>query len=144
MKTYAYARVSARDQNLVRQIEAFQTFGVDKKNIYSDKKSGKDFERKNYLRLLRKLKKGDLLVIKSIDRLGRNYKMITEEWRRIQSVLLEAAEDMRHIADILENDKQLYGRTSLLPDQESTKILTTQVSESALGEKDSAGKSSAE
>lgn len=83
MKTYAYARVSARDQNLVRQIEAFQTFGVDKKNIYSDKKSGKDFERKNYLRLLRKLKKGDLLVIKSIDRLGRNYKMITEEWRRI-------------------------------------------------------------
>lgn len=83
MKTYAYARVSARDQNLVRQIEAFQTFGVDKKNIYSDKKSGKDFERKNYLRLLRKLKKGDLPVIKSIDRLGRNYKMITEEWRRI-------------------------------------------------------------
>lgn len=83
MKTYAYARVSARDQNLVRQIEAFQAFDVDKKNIYSDKKSGKDFERKNYLRLLRKLKKGDLLVIKSIDRLGRNYKMITEEWRRI-------------------------------------------------------------
>ena len=63
---------------------------------------------------------------------------------RIRSVLLETAENMRHIADILENDKQLYGRTSLLPDQESTEILTTQVSESALGEKDSAGKSSAE
>ena len=62
----------------------------------------------------------------------------------IRSVLLETAENMRHIADILENDKQLYGRTSLLPDQESTEILTTQVSESALGEKDSAGKSSAE
>ena len=63
---------------------------------------------------------------------------------RIRGVLLETAKNMRHIADILENDKQLYGRTSLLPDQESTEILTTQVSESALGEKDSAGKSSAE
>ena len=64
--------------------------------------------------------------------------------RRIRGALLDMAEDVRHIAEILENDKQLYGRTSLLPDQESTEILTTQVSESALGEKDSAGKSSAE
>ena len=64
--------------------------------------------------------------------------------RRIQSVLLEAAEDMRHIAEILENDRLLYGRTSLLPDQESTDILTAQVSESAFCEKDPAGKSSAE
>lgn len=63
---------------------------------------------------------------------------------RIRGVLLETAKNMRHIADILENDKQLYGRTSLLPDQESTEILTTQVSESALGEKDAEGKSSAE
>lgn len=80
---YAYARVSSRDQNLSRQLEAFQKFGVDDKNIYCDKKSGKNFERKGYLRLMRKLKKGDLLVIKSIDRLGRNYKMITEEWNNI-------------------------------------------------------------
>ena len=64
--------------------------------------------------------------------------------RRIRSILLETAENMRHIADILENDRLLYGRTSLLPDQESTETLTTQVSESAFAEKDPAGKSSAE
>ena len=80
---YAYARVSARDQNLDRQIEAFLDFGISEKFIFSDKKSGKDFERKNYMRLIRKLKPGDLLVIKSIDRLGRNYTMIIEEWSRI-------------------------------------------------------------
>lgn len=81
--TFAYGRVSAYDQNLDRQMNAFTAFGIPKKNIFCDKKSGKDFERKNYLRLLRKLKHGDLLVIKSIDRLGRNYKMIIEEWSRI-------------------------------------------------------------
>ena len=81
--TYAYARVSAHDQNLSRQLDAFSAFGIPKRNIFCDKKSGKDFDRKNYLRLIRKLKHGDLLVIKSIDRLGRNYKMIIEEWSRI-------------------------------------------------------------
>lgn len=81
--TYAYGRVSAHDQNLDRQMNTFTAFGVPKRNIFCDKKSGKDFERKNYLRLIRKLKHGDLLVIKSIDRLGRNYKMIIEEWSRI-------------------------------------------------------------
>lgn len=80
---YAYARVSSRDQNLTRQLDAFAAFGVEKRNIYCDKKSGKNFERKGYLKLMRKLKKGDLLVIKSIDRLGRNYKMITDEWSNI-------------------------------------------------------------
>ena len=80
---YAYARVSSREQNLTRQLDSFSTFGIEKKYIYSDKKSGKDFERINYLRLLKKLKAGDLLVIKSIDRLGRNYNMIIEEWSRI-------------------------------------------------------------
>ena len=83
MKIYAYARVSARDQNLTRQLEAFRQFGVVRNNIYCDKKSGKDFDRTNYLRLLRKIKCGDLLVIKSIDRLGRNYNLIIEEWTRI-------------------------------------------------------------
>ena len=78
MKIYAYARVSARDQNLTRQLEAFRQFGVVRNNIYCDKKSGKDFDRTNYLRLLRKIKCGDLLVIKSIDRLGRNYNLIIE------------------------------------------------------------------
>lgn len=83
MKTYAYARVSARDQNLERQIEAFIKFGIDKSRIFSDKKSGKDFERNGYKRLIKLLKRGDLLVIKSIDRLGRNYDQIIAEWAHI-------------------------------------------------------------
>ena len=84
---YAYARVSAKDQNLERQLAAFSEFGIDKKRIFSEKKSGKDFERKAYQRLLKKLKAEDLLVIKSIDRLGRNYNKIIEEWNRITNVI---------------------------------------------------------
>lgn len=78
---YGYARVSTTDQNLDRQIEAFNKFGVDK--IYSDKMSGKNFERDNYIEMSKQLKQGDLLVIKAIDRLGRNYDMIIEEWHKI-------------------------------------------------------------
>lgn len=81
--TYAYARVSSRDQNPDRQLSAFRSFGIPPKHIFCDKKSGKDFERKNYLRLIRKLRCGDLLVIKSIDRPVRSYDMIIEEWSRI-------------------------------------------------------------
>ena len=84
---YAYARVSAKDQNLQRQIAAFSEFGIEKSRIFSEKKSGKDFERKEYKRLLKKLKGGDLLVIKSIDRLGRNYSQIIEEWNRITNII---------------------------------------------------------
>ena len=83
MKTYAYARVSTRDQNLERQIAAFTEFGISLDCIYSDRKSGKDFDRSQYKRLMRKLKAGDLLVIKSIDRLGRNYDAIISEWSNI-------------------------------------------------------------
>ncbi len=83
MNTYAYARVSARDQNLQRQITAFIEYGIDKSRIFSDRKSGKDFERKEYKKLIGKLKSGDLLVIKSIDRLGRNYDQIITEWSHI-------------------------------------------------------------
>lgn len=71
--TYGYVRVSSRDQNEDRQIVAMHEFGVDDKQIYLDKQSGKDFERPQYRKLMRKLKNGDTLVIKSIDRLGRNY-----------------------------------------------------------------------
>ncbi len=85
--TYAYARVSARDQNLARQLEAFSEMNIDRRHIFCDKKSGKDFDRTNYLRLVRKLKPGDLLVIKSIDRLGRNYQMIIDEWSRITKTI---------------------------------------------------------
>ena len=87
MITYAYARVSARDQHLARQLNAFADYGIDNKYIYADKKSGKDFERIAYRRLLKKLHKGDLLVIKSIDRLGRNYEQIISEWAKIVNTL---------------------------------------------------------
>lgn len=80
---YAYGRVSAADQNLNRQIDSFIQFGVARAQIYTDKKSGKDFERENYRRLKDILQSGDLLVVKSIDRLGRNYDMIIEEWSDI-------------------------------------------------------------
>lgn len=80
---YGYARVSTRDQNELRQIVALEQFGVTRQNIFVDKKSGKDFDRKNYKRLLRRIHSGDALVIKSIDRLGRNYNEILREWRKI-------------------------------------------------------------
>lgn len=84
---YAYARVSSIDQNLSRQFDAFKQFGIKPCNVYSDKRSGKDFERQNYGKLLKKLKKDDLLVIKSIDRLGRNYDAIINEWYKITNRL---------------------------------------------------------
>ncbi len=80
---YGYVRVSTREQNEQRQINAMKEHGIDAARIFMDKQSGKDFERKNYKRLLRKLKSGDTLVIKSIDRLGRNYEEILEQWRCI-------------------------------------------------------------
>ena len=78
---YGYVRVSTRDQNEDRQLVALSELQVPKKNIFIDKQSGKDFERPRYKKLLRKMKKGDLLYIKSIDRLGRNYNEIQEQWR---------------------------------------------------------------
>ena len=78
---YGYIRVSSRDQNEDRQLIALKEVGVEQRNIYLDKQSGKDFDRPKYRKLLRKLKKGDLLYIKSIDRLGRNYEEILQQWR---------------------------------------------------------------
>ena len=78
---YGYVRVSAKDQNEDRQIIAMREVGVSEKNIYMDKQSGKDFKRKQYKRLVKKKKKDDLLYIKSIDRLGRNYEEIIKQWR---------------------------------------------------------------
>lgn len=83
MKTYGYARVSAQDQNVTRQMDAFASLGIDPRFIYVDKQSGKDFERVAYQKLIKKLKKGDALFIKSIDRLGRSYAAIQREWFRI-------------------------------------------------------------
>ena len=80
---YGYARVSSKDQKLDRQLCDLIKFGVKKENIVTDKQSGKDFERTNYIKLKNNLKSGDVLIIKSIDRLGRNYNMILEEWAYI-------------------------------------------------------------
>lgn len=80
---YGYMRVSSTDQNEDRQREAMRLAGVLQRNLYLDKQSGKDFDRPNYQRLMRRLKPGDLLYIASIDRLGRNYEEILCQWRRI-------------------------------------------------------------
>lgn len=83
MKKYGYIRVSTQEQNEERQVIALASFEIPKRNLYIDKKSGKDFARPAYQRLMRRLKKGDLLLVKSIDRLGRNYADIIEQWRVI-------------------------------------------------------------
>lgn len=81
--TYGYARVSTKDENLDRQIDALTAFGVKEKLIYRDKASGKDFDRPAFRRLIKKLRSRDVIVIKSIERLGRNYSEILDEWRSI-------------------------------------------------------------
>lgn len=92
---YGYVRVSTREQNEDRQRIAMREVGVAEKNVYMDKQSGKDFQRPQYQKLLRKMKPEDLLYIKSIDRLGRNYEEILEQWRiltkekRIDIVVLD-------------------------------------------------------
>lgn len=83
MEQYGYVRVSSIDQNEARQLFEMQQLGLKKENIFIDKQSGKDFNRPEYIRLTKALKKGDLLFVKSIDRLGRNYKEIQDWWRII-------------------------------------------------------------
>lgn len=80
---YGYARVSTKEQNEQRQIIALEEFGLNLRQFFIDKQSGKDFERANYQRLTRRLKEGDTLVVKSIDRLGRNYEEILLQWRAL-------------------------------------------------------------
>ncbi len=80
---YGYIRVSTREQNEDRQVIALKEWGIDERHIFLDKQSGKDFDRPQYQRLIRRLKSGDTLVVKSIDRLGRNYEEILEQWRII-------------------------------------------------------------
>lgn len=95
MNAYGYIRVSSREQNEDRQRIAFQELDIPTKNIFMDKQSGKDFERPSYKRMVRRMKKDDVLYIKSIDRLGRNYEEILEQWRiltkekRIDIVVLD-------------------------------------------------------
>ena len=91
MKVVNYNRVSSKDQNLDRQCEAFEKFALENDIteylVYSDKQSGKDFERKGYQEMLDNLQSGDLVVIKSIDRLGRDYDLIIQEWTRITKTI---------------------------------------------------------
>ena len=82
-KIFGYARVSSKEQNEKRQLEAFKEFNIDERDVYIDKKSGKDFNRNQYNILKNVLRENDVLVIKSIDRLGRNYNMIIDEWKDI-------------------------------------------------------------
>ena len=95
-----YVRVSTADQNEARQIEAMKADGVEK--IYMDKKSGKDFNRPEYQKMIASLQKGDILVIHSIDRLGRNYEEIIAEWRKITKEIE---------ADIIVQDMPLLNTT---------------------------------
>ena len=83
MRKYGYVRVSSKDQNPARQVEAMVDIGIKKEDIYVDKMSGKNFQRPAYHELVHELKAGDVICIKSIDRLGRNYQEILEEWRKI-------------------------------------------------------------
>ena len=108
---YAYVRVSSITQNIDRQMEEMYKLGLSKKNIFIDKQSGKDFDRPKYQKLKKKIKKGDLLIIKSIDRLGRNYEMIIEEWsdltKRIECDILVL--DMP-LLDTRNDEKNLVGK----------------------------------
>ena len=83
---YAYLRVSTREQNEERQLAAIEGYNIHKENVYLDKESGRNFDRPSYIKLKATIKKGDLLYIKSIDRLGRNYSEILEEWRILTKV----------------------------------------------------------
>lgn len=82
-ETFAYVRVSSKEQNEDRQMLALRGWEISEQNIYVDKKSGKDFERPAYKRMMKRLQRGDRLIVKSIDRLGRNYVEIIEQWRII-------------------------------------------------------------
>lgn len=83
MSVYGYVRVSSQDQNEERQLIAMKKAGVKKSNIFIDKQSGKDFNRPQYQKMIRQMQKGDLLYVKSIDRLGRSYAEIQEQWRSL-------------------------------------------------------------
>jgi DNA invertase Pin-like site-specific DNA recombinase len=87
IRIHGYARVSSKEQNEVRQLNALKEFGIQDRDIYVDKQSGKNFDRVEYQRMLNSIRKGDLLVVMSIDRLGRNYSEIQEQWRFITKEL---------------------------------------------------------
>lgn len=109
-KQFFYGRVSTREQNAERQIKAAKDFGIDERDIYIDKKSGKDFDREQYQILKGQLRSGDLLVILSIDRLGRDYFSIIEQWREITSQGVDIVVLDMPILDTRNKDGGLTGK----------------------------------
>lgn len=110
MNKYGYIRVSSRDQNIARQVEAMLDIGIRKQDMYVDKQSGKDFDRGEYKCIVKKLKAGDELYVKSIDRLGRDYEEIIDQWR-----YLTKTKDIDIIVldlDLLDTRKEINGITS--------------------------------
>lgn len=87
MNKYIYIRVSSKDQNEARQLEDVEKLNIPKENVYIDKQSGKDFDRPEYQRLISTLQEGDIVYFHSIDRMGRSYDMIIEEWNRITKII---------------------------------------------------------
>lgn len=86
-RTFGYARVSSKDQNEARQVSALLDFGVNERELYVDKQSGKDFNREQYQLMLRSIREGDLVVFLSLDRMGRNYTEIREQWNYLTNTL---------------------------------------------------------
>lgn len=110
MKKYAYIRVSTKEQNIDRQIAALESYEIPNSNIFCDYQSGKDFNRPQYKKMLKKLKPGDLLVIKSIDRLGRNYNDILYQWQYITKTLnVDIVVDDMELLDTREKEGSLTG-----------------------------------
>ena len=109
MSNYAYIRVSSREQNVARQVEAMKQQGISKEKMYIDKQSGKNFDRPQYKKLMKKLCENDILYVKSLDRLGRNYDEIIEQWRyltkkkKIDIVVLDFP--------LLDTRQQIHGLT---------------------------------
>ena len=109
-QTYGYVRVSTREQNEDRQLVAMHDFGIQDRMIYLDKQSGKDFDRPAYRRLVKRLKPADVLVVKSIDRLGRDYGEILEQWRIITKVRQAAIVVLDiPLLDTRQNNRDLTG-----------------------------------
>ena len=113
--TFAYVRVSADDQNEARQVEKMRELGIDERHIFIDKKSGKNFEREQYRAMMAMLREGDLVCIASLDRLGRNYREMGQEWETITKVK-KADILVLDMADILDTRKKTDLTGTLISD----------------------------
>lgn len=110
MEQYAYIRVSTKEQNTDRQLLALEPYHIPEENIYCDHQSGKNFDRPAYQQLIRKIKSGDLLIVKSIDRLGRNYNDILVQW---QYITKEIGADIKSIyRNLYKSYRESSGRTA--------------------------------